>query len=131
MLYSSAVSGNRHSIYNLQHKKESRQDLRNHSTSAEATLWKQLKGRQLNGKKFRRQHGIGPYIVDFFCPECRLVVELDGKPHLNEYGAEYDERRTGYLKECGVTVIRFENKMVFKELEFVLSTIVEKLKTTR
>ena len=78
---------------------------------------------KLDGKKFRRQHSIGPYIVDFFCPECRLAVELDGDAHMTGSGAEADERRTKVLKHFNVRVIRFENKEVFDNLEGVIAEI--------
>jgi very-short-patch-repair endonuclease len=77
-------------IQNLTSSNDKRQKLRGNLTPAEACLWKYLKNSKLNGKKFRRQHGIGPYIVDFFCPECRLAVELDGAGHGSEIGAEAD-----------------------------------------
>ena len=90
---------------------------------AEAVLWKQLKHSQLDGKKFRRQHGLGPYIVDFYCPECRVIVELDGAAHDGEEAAKHDAQRTKYLESLGLRVIRFENRLVFSDLEFVLEAI--------
>ncbi|HET9942404.1 MAG TPA: endonuclease domain-containing protein [Terriglobia bacterium] len=77
----------------------------------------------LEGKKFRRQHGIGPYIADFYCPECRLIVELDGAVHEGPLETERDETRTTYFKEMGIRVIRFENRTVFESLELVLNSI--------
>jgi len=65
-------------IHNVPESNDRRKELRENLTAAEALLWLNLKGRRLNGKKFRRQHSIGPYIVDFFCPESRLAIELDG-----------------------------------------------------
>jgi len=86
-------------------------------------LWKNLQKSNLDGKKFRRQHGIGPYIVDFYCPECRVAVELDGASHTTIVGAELDEKRDKYLRGLNVRVIRFENRLVFESLELVLNTI--------
>ena len=86
-----------------------------------------LKNSQFDGKKFRRQHSIGPYIVDFFCPEFRLAVELDGDAHITESGAEADERRTNFLKRFNVRVIRFENKDIFENLKGVLAEIKRNL----
>jgi very-short-patch-repair endonuclease len=77
----------------------------------------------LGGKKFRRQHGIGPYIADFYCPECRVVVELDGAGHEDVLRAERDVHRTLYLERLGIRVIRFENKLVFEDIELVLNAI--------
>ena len=92
-------------------------------TAAEANLWRKLQNRQVLKKKFRRQAGIGPYIVDFYCPDCKLVIELDGAHHFGFLHPEYDAERTWYLEGLGIKVIRFENKQVFRELEFVLQSI--------
>src|SRR3954466_16268381 len=81
-----------------------RKNLRNESTPAEAVLWRHLKNRQIHGKKFRRQFSIGPYIVDFFCPECRLICELDGSPHFDFDGMEYESRRREYLENLGLII---------------------------
>src|SRR5262245_565204 len=78
---------------------------------------------ETQSKKFRRQHSIGPYIVDFFCPECRLAIELDGAAHITDNGNEADERRSEFLKRFNVRIIRFENKAVFEDLEGVLEDI--------
>ena len=90
---------------------------------AEVLLWRELQGRKLYGWKFRRQQGIGKYIVDFCCPEAKLVVELDGAPHSTEFGAEKDRKRTEYLESQGFRVIRFENRSILKGMESVLEAI--------
>ncbi|GAB4375360.1 MAG: endonuclease domain-containing protein [Calditrichia bacterium] len=110
-------------IHNRKALKSRRKQLRNNSTSAEATLWRYLKGKQLQGRKFRRQHSIGNYIVDFYCPSEKLVIELDGAEHFTEHGAEYDEKRTRFLNNLGIRVIRFENEQVFDDIEGVLAEI--------
>jgi very-short-patch-repair endonuclease len=89
-----------------------RKELRSNLTSAEATLWIHLQRKQLHGRKFRRQHSIGNYIVDFYCPSEKLVVELDGEQHYTSEGLAYDARRTKYLALQGVRVIRFENSEI-------------------
>lgn len=109
-------------IHNRDYLKGFRKDLRNNSTSAEATLWKHLKGKQL-GKKFRRQHSVGNYIVDFYCATERVAVELDGAHHFTEQGIKCDEERTKYLNGLNIRVIRFENARVFEDIEGVLSEI--------
>ena len=114
-------------IYNPKTFKDYRRELRRNLTPAEALLWRALKNSGLDGKKFRRQHGIGPYIADFYCPECRLIVELDGAVHEGPLAAERDETRTTYLKELGIRVIRFENRAVFESLELVLNSIRSEL----
>ena len=116
-------------IYNARSRKSFRKELRNSLTASEAVLWNHLKGSQL-GKKFRRQFSVGPYIVDFFCPECRVAVELDGAKHFTEEGAMHDAKRDEYLKEQDIRVLRFENKALYRNLEFVLETIKEALDST-
>ena len=117
------MSAHKRGIYNTKAKQTQRKELRDSSTAAEAVLWKSLQRRQMLGKKFRRQFSVGPYIVDFCCPECRVVIELDGAPHSSFLANEYEKRRTRYLEEVGLRVIRFENQAVYKNLEFVLETI--------
>lgn len=102
-----------------------RKALRKSLTSAEAFLWKHLKAKQLGDKKFGKQHSIAKYIVDFYCASEKLIVELDGEVHQNAATAAYDEKRTAYLNNLGYEVIRFENKMVFDNLQFVLMEIRE------
>ena len=109
-------------IYNVRSRKSFRKELRHSLTAAEAVLWNHLKGSQL-GQKFRRQFSVGPYIVDFFCPECRVAVELDGAKHFTEEGARHDAVRDEYLRAQDIRVLRFENKAVYENLEFVLETI--------
>jgi very-short-patch-repair endonuclease len=101
-------------IHNIKSSSDTRKRLRKNLTSAEALLWTNLKGSQLAGRKFRRQHSIGPFIVDFYCPACRLAVELDGDGHMTETGAKADHERTDFLKRFNVTVIRFENREIFE-----------------
>src|SRR5689334_4465027 len=117
------VSKRKRGIYNVTSNEGRRKELRKVSTVAETVLWKYLKGRQLDGKKFRRQSSVGPYIVDFFCPEKRVVVELDGARHFGPAAGDYDDRRTRYLEERGIKVIRFENRRLYKDLEGVLEEI--------
>jgi very-short-patch-repair endonuclease len=92
-------------------------------TPAEQVLWDHLRGRRLDDLKFRRQHPLGPFIVDFFCPAHRLVVELDGEVH--DYQLENDRDRTCYLKSQGYQVIRFRNAEVERDIESVLTPILK------
>ena len=100
-----------------------RKELRKKLTPAEAFLWTQLKSRQLDNKRFTKQHSIGYYIVDFYCASERLIIELDGQGHFTPEGKEYDRKRTIYLESLGYKVIRFENKMVFDHLPSVIKEI--------
>ncbi len=81
--------------------------LRKDMTFTEVRLWLKLRGRQLNGWKFRRQHPIGEYIVDFYCPDARLVIELNGSTHQFEEQFDYDQRRKRWLESQGYTVLTF------------------------
>jgi very-short-patch-repair endonuclease len=103
--------------------KDFRKKLRNRSTSAEARLWGMIKNKQLDGRKFRRQHGLGKYIVDFFCSSEKLIIELDGDAHGDYYKIEEDKIRDATLKERGYRIIRFENKEIFQNPEFVKEVI--------
>ena len=103
--------------------KEYRQGLRNNLTPAEVTLWKYLKNKQLEGRKFRRQFSVGNYIVDFYCFEEKLAVELDGKEHYTDIGFQSDLDRTAFLKKQGIKILRFENEDVFNNPEGVLGEI--------
>ncbi len=121
------MSERRRGTYNTAKQKEFRKTLRNSMTAAECVLWQSLKGRQLVGKKFRRQMSIGRYIVDFYCPEARLVIELDGERHFSITMDEYEAERTKYLEQEGLKVIRFENKELYDNLGRVLETIKQAL----
>ena len=103
--------------------KQKRRDLRNNSTPAEIKLWKYLKNKQLKNRKFRRQHSIGNYIVDFYCHQEKLAIELDGLVHKNIVTIDYDQKRTKIINSHGVRVIRFENDEVFNDIENVLLKI--------
>ncbi|WP_456423647.1 endonuclease domain-containing protein [Lutibacter sp.] len=116
-------------IHNYKYLKQRRKKLRNNLTSAEATLWKYLQQKKLKGRKFRRQHSITNYIVDFYCPVENLIIELDGAVHFNIGQQNYDNERTLKLESLGFKVLRFENKMFFEELETVLIEISNNFKT--
>jgi very-short-patch-repair endonuclease len=103
--------------------KQFRKILRNNSTSAEAALWDLLKNKQLDGKKFRRQHSLENFIVDFYCSSDKLIIELDGDPHGDYSQILKDEARDKYFEANGYKVIRFENRFVFQDPELVIETI--------
>ena len=84
-----------------------------------------LKGRQLGGRKFRRQHSIGPYIVDFYCPAERLIVELDGAVHDDPARRDYDDERQQFLAGKGFTILRFANEDVFEQPDMVCTAIAQ------
>ena len=95
--------------------------LRHDMTPAEQILWRELRGRRFQGWKFRRQHVVGPYIADFYCPQIQLLIELDGKTHIGN--EEHDGERQEVLEGMGNTVLRFLNPDVYDEKEAVLELI--------
>ncbi len=106
---------------NNNHSKHLRQNM----TDTEKVLWYRLRDRQVIGCKFRRQHCIGNYVVDFYCADKNLIIELDGGQHASQTG--YDNQRTKYLELQGYKVIRFWNNEVLANLEGVLLKIREHL----
>jgi very-short-patch-repair endonuclease len=109
---------------NLPHIKEIRRELRKNSTEAEYYFWQYVRNQHLLGRKFRRQHSFGNYVVDFYCHEEKLVIELDGAGHFTSTGIEYDEKRTAFLESLGLRVLRIENKDILADIEGVLAYIV-------
>ncbi len=97
-------------------------ELRQPQTPAEAQLWQRLRRKQMNGYYFRRQHPIGNFIVDFYCAEARLIIEVDGDIHA--FQEMYDANRTDWLENHGYRVIRFTNAEIFHQLEAVLEHIL-------
>ena len=117
-------------LMNKEEGKDFRKSLRNQSTAAEATLWRMLKGKQLASLKFRRQQGIGPYVVDFYCPQLKLAIELDGEVHGGR--SDYDERRSAFLSDVkGICVLRFENRTVFESPWRIFEEIEDYLENTK
>ncbi len=110
-------------INNLPHLKTFRRELRKNLTPAEATFWTVVQNSKFEGRKFRRQQSVGNYILDFYCPSEKLAVELDGQVHFNDEARVYDYERKLFLENCGIKVIRFENRRVFEDLEWMLDVI--------
>ena len=111
-------------VHNLKTKETVRKILRNQATPQEGILWSKLRRSQL-GFKFRRQHGIGRFIVDFYCPKAKLIIEIDGSQHIHQ--EEYDSERTDYLSSLGYKVIRFWNNEINTDIEGVMMKIAEEL----
>lgn len=106
---------------------DSRRALRRAATDAERALWTLLRSRSLNGHKFRRQHSAGPDILDFYCAEARLAVEVDGSQHYTTDGLASDAARTAYLEALGLRVLRFTNVDVLTNADGVLEAILQGL----
>ena len=115
-------------IHNLKRLKERRQGLRNKPTEAEAQLWKVIQHSKLEGRKFRRQHSAGYYILDFYCPEERLAIEIDGDSHEKDESRLYDKSRTEFLESKRIRVLRFKNDEVYNNLESVIEHIRKSFK---
>lgn len=99
--------------------------LRSAQTGAEQLVWNMLRRRRLGGLKFRRQHPVSHYILDFYCPEFRLAIELDGEGHFSETGRCYDEMRSKELEALGIQVLRFENSEVLANPHIVAEAIAK------
>lgn len=102
-------------IYNRLQDKKKRQKLRHNSPKPERELWELLKGKKLNGYKFRRQYGVGPFVIDFYCPKLKLAIEIDGDSHFEDGVEEYDKRRQKYIEKYGIHFLRFSNEDVFED----------------
>jgi very-short-patch-repair endonuclease len=96
---------------------------RKQSTKAEEILWMNLRNRKLHRYKFRRQHPISDFIADFYCHECKLVVEVDGEYHTDIEQKQYDEGRTYEINGLKIKVVRFTNREVLEDIDFVLDEI--------
>ncbi len=110
-------------FYNKRSQTSFRKSLRNNLTEEEVILWSKLKSSQLGGYKFRRQQGIGKYVVDFCCIKKKLIVELDGDQHGYEENEKHDKERTEFLESLGYNVLRFTNLQVRRDLDMVIDTI--------
>ena len=108
------------------HLRQKARDMRNNPTLAERILWSRLRCRQLEGRKFRRQHALAPFIIDFYCRSEKIAVEVDGSTHHEADQKDRDLRRTAYLEErYGVRVLRFPDLLVVNDVEAVLRQIWE------
>jgi len=106
---------------------DQRRELRRNQTKAEEILWKEVRARKL-GVKFRRQYGIGPYILDFYAPSIKLAIEVDGRIHLKKEVQIKDRNRDAFLNRNEIRVLRIENEEIENELDKVLSKIKIELK---
>ncbi len=94
-------------------------------------LWQKLKGRRLLGVKFRRQYSVDAYVIDFYCPELKLAIEIDGSSHDSAEARQYDKQRQKCIEECGIAFLRFRNDEVKNEIDAVvkrLSTVINEKK---
>jgi len=117
-------------IFNRSSQTERRRLLRDQPTVSEQILWKYLRKEQLEGFKFRRQYGVGPYIVDFYCVAASLVIEVDGDSHGTEEARKNDEVRQREIEALGLRVLRFTNEDVRERIDAVLEKIMETCRAT-
>ena len=111
-------------VFNNKQSKRLRRKLRANTTTTESLLWSRLRNRQILNLKFRRQYSILNYIVDFYCPELNLALEVDGDTHCNESARLYDASRTREIESLGVKIIRFTNNDIYENLDGVIETII-------
>ena len=112
--------------------KEFRQNLRKEATSCERILWHYLRGRQLEGLKFRQQHGYGPYVMDFYCPALQWCIEVDGKVHDTTEQKEKDDDRSAFLAQHGIIVTRIRNEGIEEDTHKVIKLLrLEALKISK
>ena len=110
-------------IFNKPSFKDRRRELRKNSTDSEQLLWSRLRAKQISDFKFFRQYSVGSYILDFYCPEKKLAIEIDGSQHLEPGRRAYDEERTNFLEEHDIKVIRFWSNDVIRNLNGVMEAI--------
>ena len=118
-------------IYLLKYKanlKHNARRLRKEMTDSEKKLWSRLRGKQIMDVQFYRQKPLGPYIVDFYAPKAKIVVEVDGSQHMEEGAEQKDAQRDKYLKNQNLSILRFNNLQVLQELDSVVEVIYKEVK---
>ncbi len=95
---------------------------------AEVMVWSRLKGRQLYGSKFRRQYGVGPYSIDFYCPKLKVGIEIDGGGHMSKHSKANDKERKRYIESYGIRLFRYTNVDVYDDIDGVIEQITREIK---
>ena len=113
-------------VHNLKKKKNFRRKLRKNLTTSERIFWNKIRHSQ-SGYKFRRQHSIGPYIVDFYCPKLNIIIEIDGDVHAIEEQIKKDKIREDYLGKLNFKIIRYNNNDIINNIDGVLEDLYKKL----
>ena len=112
-------------IFNRTDEKEKRRELRNGAPECETLLWAHLRRRQVANLRFHRQYSVGAYVLDFYCSERKLAIEIDGSSHEIADAKEYDANRQAYIEQFGIRFLRFTNQQVRNDMSSVLETIAE------
>jgi very-short-patch-repair endonuclease len=113
--------------YNKSAMKQRRKTLRKNLSKAEAIMWNHLSRRQMNGYKFRRQHSVDQHVIDFYCPELKLAIEIDGDSHFMSGVEVQDKIRQEYIESFGIKFLRFTNEDVYKNIDGVCQTVYNKI----
>lgn len=114
-------------LFNKPEVKDLRRMLRKNMPQAERILWSKLRGKNAKGYKFRRQYSVGTYIIDFYCAELKLAIEIDGESHFIAGSEDYDRIRQEFIESSGIHLLRFTNSDVYERLDGVLQTIMDRL----
>ena len=117
--------------FNKTTQKQKRQFLRTHMPKAEIILWSRLRRKQVEGYKFRRQYSVGSYVIDFYSPQLKLAIEIDGETHFGETAEGYDRNRQEYIEHFGIQFLRFTNKNVYHNLNGVLQKIRDEIEVRK
>ena len=118
-------------LFNKVSEMNKRRSLRTNMPKAEGLVWARLRDRQVEGYKFRRQYSVGAFVVDFYCPELKLAIEVDGPSHLRDGIPEYDAERQLFLEGKGMTVVRVTNAQVYQDLNAAIGFIVAAIENLR
>ena len=104
-------------------EKSKRRELRKNRPPAEVILWSRLRGEQVAGCRFRRQYSVDIYVLDFYCPELKLAIEIDGASHEGDDAVEYDTHREHFIESLGISFLRFQNDQIYHALDAVVEVI--------
>lgn len=116
-------------VFNRTDEKHKRKILKSSMPPAEVLLWLKLKGKGLEGYKFRRQYSVNNFVVDFYCPKLRLAIEIDGDSHFVEGADVTDKERQAIIESFGISFLRFTNKEIYENLDGILKQIMEYIKS--
>jgi very-short-patch-repair endonuclease len=113
-------------IFNRAEEKQKRRTLRNNAPRAERIIWEKLRKHQIDGARFLRQYSVEKFVLDFYCPEIKLAIEIDGSSHFTDEAKRYDAFRQGCIERFGISFLRFTNAEIYNALD----AVVMKIKTT-
>jgi very-short-patch-repair endonuclease len=118
-------------LYNQSSERDKRRSLRNNMPLAEKIVWAKIRSQQIEKCRFRRQYSISAFVIDFYAPELKLALEIDGDSHFVEGAQAYDYEREAFHKDKGVKILRFTNSQVYENLDGVLEAIAHKIQELR